>query len=257
MGEAKAKRRVHASILKAHPCCIYCGGIHPADTIEHMPPIAMDGKQRPKGLEFPTCQECNNGTRFSDLVASLLGRAYPDARPDELRRLLDGVANNVPGLLEEMQVDQVGQELAHHNLPPMPPGAGVLRTNGPILRNHIAVFGAKLGLATKRIASLCRPPAAFNQCFFTNVSDLRGEIPIDLINLLPAPRTLKQGKREVSEQFRYSWALTEEGRHSFFFAVFRYSFAIGAATALDRDSERNADKYSITIPGDFKPKTPS
>jgi hypothetical protein len=262
MGEAKAKRRVHASILKAHPCCIYCGGIHPADTIEHMPPIAMfDGKQRPKGLEFPTCQECNNGTRFSDLVASLLGRAYPDARPDELRRLLDGVANNVPGLLEEMQVDQVGQELAHHNLPPMPPGAGVLRTNGPILRNHIGVFGAKLGLVLHYEAHRQPvPPAGGVQpMFFTNVSDLRGEIPIDLINLLPAPRTLKQGKREVSEQFRYSWALTEEGRHSFFFAVFRYSFAIGAATALDRSEflERNADEYSITIPGDFKPKTPS
>ena len=53
MSEAKVKRRAHAAILKAHPWCIYCGGIYPANTIEHMPPIAMfDGKKRPKGLEI-------------------------------------------------------------------------------------------------------------------------------------------------------------------------------------------------------------
>jgi hypothetical protein len=65
---------------------------------------------------------------------------------------------------------------------------------------------------------------------------------------------LEQGKREVSEQFKYSWGLTEEGRHSFFFAVFRSSFAIAAVTALDRSEflERHADKYPITIPGAFR-----
>jgi hypothetical protein len=260
MGEAKSKRRVHAAILKEHPWCIYCGGVHPANTIEHMPPIAMfDGRQRPKGLEFPTCRECNNGTRLSDKVASLLGRVYPDARPDELKRLLRGVANNVPGLLEEMQVDQVGQELAHRNISSMPSGAGVLRADGPILTHHIGVFGAKLGLALHYEAhrSPVPPAGGVQPMLFTNVSHLRGEIPIDLIKLLPAPRTLKQGKREVSEQFQYSWGLTEEGRHSFFFATFRYSFAIGAVTASDRSEflERNADKYPVTIPGDFKPKT--
>ena len=161
MGEAKVRRRGHAAILKAQPWCIYCGGIYPADTIEHMPPIAMfDGRQRPKGLEFPTCRECNNGTRLSDMVASLLGRAYPDARPDELKRLLHGVANNVRGLLEEMQVDQVEQELAHRNIPSMPSGAGVLRTDGSILRNHIGVFGAKLGLALHYEAHVLPVPPA-------------------------------------------------------------------------------------------------
>ena len=97
MGEAKLKRRAHAAVLVAHPWCIYCGEIHSADTIEHMPPIAMfDGRQRPKGLEFLTCRDCNNGTRLSDMAASVLGRAYPDAQtPDELRRLLSGVAKAV------------------------------------------------------------------------------------------------------------------------------------------------------------------
>ena len=80
MGEGKARRRAHERLLADHPVCIYCAGTNPASTIEHMPPIIMfNQRQRPKGLEFPTCKECNNGTRLTDLVASLLGRVYPDS----------------------------------------------------------------------------------------------------------------------------------------------------------------------------------
>ena len=254
MGEAKRKRRRHAAVLAAHPWCIYCGGIHPADTIEHMPPIAMfDDRQRPRGLEFSTCRECNNGTRLSDTVAALLARAYPDApKPDDLERLLRGVRNNVPGLLEEMHLGAAG----HRDIPSMPADAGVLRANGPILTKHIGVFGAKLGLALHFEAhGLSVPPAGGVQTiFFTNASALRGELPAELIQLMPTPRTLKQGKREVGGQFKYSWALTEEKKHSTFYATFRESFAIAAVTALDRSEflERNADKYPITVPGAFK-----
>jgi hypothetical protein len=222
MGEAKARRRAHASILKAHPWCIYCGGVQPADTIEHMPPIAMFyDRQRPKKLEFPTRRECNNGTRLSDTVASLLARAYPDApTPDDLERLLRGVRNNIPGLIEEMMSK--------------PARAGDLRVNGPILTKHIDVFGAKLGLALHFEAHglPVSPVGGVQTMFFTNKSALKGELPEELIQLMPAPRTLKQGKREVGDQFKYSWALTDEKRHSAFYATFRQSFAIAAVTAF-------------------------
>jgi len=90
------------------------------------------------------------------------------------------------------------------------------------------------------------------------VNALRDELPTEIIELLPTPRTLKQGKREVGDQFQYSWALTEEKRHSVFYATFRQSFAIAAVTALDRSEflERDANKYPITIPGAFKAQTP-
>ena len=141
----------------------------------------------------------------------------------------------------------------------MPAGAGVLRVDGPILNKHIDVFGAKLGLALHFEAhgSAVPPTGGVQPMFFTNVSALRGELPNEIFGLLPTPRTLKQGKREVGDQFQYSWALTEEKRHSVFYATFRQSFAIAAVTALDRSEflERNADKYPITIPGAFKTQT--
>jgi len=48
-----------------------------------MPPVMMFiRKQRPKGLEFPSCRKCNNGTSKSDLVASLVGRLSVDPSAD-------------------------------------------------------------------------------------------------------------------------------------------------------------------------------
>jgi hypothetical protein len=207
MGQAKLKRRAHAAILAKHPWCIYCGGTHRAETIEHMPPIAMfDGRQGPKGLEFPTCRECNHGTSHSDLVASLMGRVYPDAQSgDELKRLLSGVSNIIPGLLQEMHVGLAGQKLARRDMPSMPPGSSVLRANGPILTRHMRVFGAKLGFALHFEAhgSPVPPLGSVQPMYFTNANVAKGELPTELINLLPEPRTLKQRRREVSSQFQY------------------------------------------------------
>src|SRR5215212_9967475 len=114
MGEGKAKRRAHASILERSSHCIYCG--EQADTIEHMPPRMMfRGKQRPKGLEFPSCRGCNSGTSQSDIVASLIGRLSPDpttqVEADEFKKLLVSVHQNVPGLLEEMRTRRAGEKL--------------------------------------------------------------------------------------------------------------------------------------------------
>jgi hypothetical protein len=261
MGEAKIKRRAHAAKLAAYPWCIYCGGTQPATTIEHMPPIAMfEGRQRPKGLEFPTCLECNNGTSQSDQVASLMGRVYPDAGTEQgysdLKKLLSGVANNVPGLLQEMQVGRAGQKFAQRDIPSMPAGSSVLRANGPILSKHMHTFGAKLGFAFHFEAhkSPVPPEGGVQAMYFTNVSAAKDELPMELLNLLPEPQTLRQGQREVSSQFQYSWKLTEEGRHTLFYAEFRSSFYVAVVTALDRSEFllRNADKFPVTIPGDFR-----
>ena len=205
VGDAKIKRRAHAAKLAAYSWCIYCGGSNPATTIEHMPPIMMfDGRQRPKGLEFPTCLECNNGTSQSDQVASLLGRVSPDAGSEqqryEIKKLLRGVNNNVPGLLEEMEIGRAGQKFAQRDIPSMPPDGGVLRANGPILAKHMHAFGAKLGFAFHfdEHKSSVPPEGGVQTMYFTNVSVVKGELPMELINLLPAPRTLRQGQREVS-----------------------------------------------------------
>jgi hypothetical protein len=225
-------------------------------------PQAFDQRQRPKGLEFPTCDGCNHRTRLTDLVAPLLGRVYPDSENDpnkkELKKLLAAVRNNVPGLLQEMMVDEPGQTAARRTIPKMPAGSAVLRANGPILTKHMITFGAKLGLAFHFEAHGAFLPqeGGVQSMYFTNVNAARDELPMQIINLLPRAQTLRQGRKDVLDQFSYSFRLTDEKRHSVFYAVFRQSFAIAAVTALDRSEflMKNADKYPVVVPGDFRRK---
>jgi hypothetical protein len=261
MGEANGRRRKHQSILANEPGCIYCAGSAKATTIEHMPPIGMFNlRQRPKGLEFPTCVECNHGTRLSDLVASLMGRMWPDASTDvaqaEVKKLFSAVKNNIPGLLEEMEVGRGGQKLARRNIPNMPWDAEVLRADGPIMTEHMRVFGAKLGFALHYEAFGSPVPAegGVQPMYFTNANALRGELPEKLIALLPSTLTLEQGRKHVRDQFQYTFRLTEERRHGVYYAIFRASFAVAAVTALDRSESlmRRADRFPVFRPGDFK-----
>ena len=263
MGEARARRRAHARLLGSSPWCIYCGDS--ADTIEHMPPKQMFiRKQRPKGLEFSSCQKCNNGTGKSDLVASLLGRLSVDPSADdeaaEFKKLLSAVRNNVPGLLEEMQIDPTAEKLERKDLP-IQEGGGILRANGPLVTKHMLVFGAKLGFALhyEALRKVVPPTGGVQPRWFSNAQAARGEIPTGLFSLLPdTGQTLKQGSRDVSDQFQYAWALHDEGtpepQHALFYATFHRSFAIAVVSATDRTAfiEKHADRFPLVLPGAFR-----
>src|SRR5215208_2674556 len=96
VGEAQAKKLSHKQLLQRFSYCVYCGGVEQATSVDHMPPRMMfRGKFRPSGLEFPACDGCNQGTKHADLVASLLGRLYPDCGTElganDFRKILSAV----------------------------------------------------------------------------------------------------------------------------------------------------------------------
>jgi hypothetical protein len=258
MGEAKVKRKSQAKLLASGPGCIYCAGAAVATTIEHMPPISLfEGRQRPKGLEFPACEPCNNGTGHSDLVAAMLARTWPDSKSDvqqkDVRKIFSALANNVPGLFSEMNVGRGAEKLARkrHNL-----SADVhpLRADGPILNRHILTFAAKLGFALHYEAKGFPVPAAGGALvmWFSNLQAMQGKIPSTLFDMLPSPSTLQQGTKSVANQFKYSYA-TGERDHLLYFATFNDSFAVGGVTALDRSLflEEQTDRFPIFVPGGF------
>jgi hypothetical protein len=258
LSEARARKRAHQALLAANPLCVYCGS--PADTIDHMPPSIMFwGKQRPRGLEFSCCKACNSGTRLSEMAVALLSRAAPDATVEshrsELKGLLASVSTNIPGLLQEMEVGKVGQKLAKRDMG-IPDGAGVLRTNGPILTKHMRIFGAKFGFAMHFEANGQRVPdsGGVQSIWFSNAQAFRKEIPASLLEMLPGPpRTLKQGAKEVSDQFKYFWALTAERNHALFYGIFRQSFAVASISSTDRTLflDKHVDK-PVFGPGDLR-----
>ena len=104
MGEAKFRRgRLKDRLLVPGALCTYWGGRAAAETIDHMPPITIfDGRQRPAGLEFPSCSACNSGSRAAEQVIGLISRVsaakLPQLRlvePTLIPRLRYGVPSRI------------------------------------------------------------------------------------------------------------------------------------------------------------------
>ena len=241
MSESKQKKRAHADLLNISPYCIYCGGYERATTIDHMPPaICFRWKLRPKGLEFPACEVCNNRASHADYVAGLVSRFYEPndhtQHADELAKMFRSLPTNIPGLLEEMKIGKGAQKIAFKKLPADLEG-GIVRVGGPIISKFMEVFALKMGLAlhfemTGRPLSV---DGGISIRWFTNYERFTGEFPEDLMHLFPDPQTLKNGKREVSDQFQYSYRLSDKNDFGAYFASFRLSFAVVAFVAQDKD----------------------
>ena len=147
------KSRDKASIMASGERCIYCGD--PANRLEHMPPIGMFRKRdRPSGMEYPSCDACNNGTSAADSVASFIARidqqgGMGDWRTQEAiaqRGMLEAIA---PGFISELfhedkaedqwiQKDGVLQRFT------------VVRADGLLTKAYLNVFSAKLAMAMYR-----------------------------------------------------------------------------------------------------------
>lgn len=238
MTRTTPKRRPHENIIRDCPFCVYCGGQTPSSTVEHMPPkIIFRRKQRLKGLEFASCRPCNNGSSHADLVAGVISRTHTrDIEPsqaDELGELLGSVRNNIPGLLEEMFLPPDEEERQLQELP-NPEAIQLLRI-GPIVNSYMKAFSLKLGLALhyEKTGVIVPPAGGVSVRWFTNHDRVTGAFPQSIFDHLLPLDTLRAGRQEASDQFQYSWRLTDTGDFGMYFASFREAFAVVAFTALD------------------------
>ncbi len=233
MGQAKLKKRRKEAFLKQHPYCCYCGGETPATTIDHIPSRQMFSlRRRPKGLEVPACQTCNQATRQHEQVAAMLGRIYPDgpteAERGEMRQIMHAVSSNIPGLLEEMWPSRQQKTRFAREQIDFPGVAGVLNCSGPLLNRSIQNFGAKLGFALhySTTGRTVPPPGGVAVRWYSNYDAMTDGIPPPLFRLLGEPQTLKQGKWAAGDQFNYAFAVAEGEKTAIYFSTFRLSFAV-------------------------------
>lgn len=99
--------------LDRHPYCCFCGGAEPATTVEHQPSrIVFPGKHRPKGMEYPSCQRCNDQTRAAEALLSFMCRMGGSMRTGAdtdlptFKKTLKSVERSFPGLLARMNMGQ-------------------------------------------------------------------------------------------------------------------------------------------------------
>jgi hypothetical protein len=208
MGEAKRKKKKHRGLLVTEARCIYCANT--PTTIEHMPPIAMfRTRQRPNGMEFAACKECNNGTRGADTVAAFFARISQDENPAmivEARALQNNLVKLAPGVLEEFhRPEKTRQRWMRTRRGVLKPMIQV-QMDGPLTKIYLQVFAAKFGMALYRehIGEPLPLNGAVQLMFFLNAG-LTEQAVLGMLDKLPGHQTLQQGQFRVPEQFAYRY----------------------------------------------------
>ncbi|QND16699.1 hypothetical protein HB775_07370 [Rhizobium leguminosarum bv. trifolii] len=194
--------------------------------------VVFDGKHRPRGLEFPSCQACQDATRKAETVFAVLSRFYPDptnsTQRAEFRKLMRAAERHNPGFHAEMDTDQVGHLHRLGNAAHVLPSWNFLNVGGPICTGSVSAFAVKLGLAlhyeiTQRIAP---KGGVVVVARFSNVDAFTGDMP-DTLALFGDGQTLEMGKFRVAEQFEYSSVYAADTMSmSAHYATFRMSMAL-------------------------------
>lgn len=158
VGEAKLKRQRkeerRVRLLLEHPWCCFCGGTTPAKTVDHVPArICFRRKEPPEGYEFSACEACNAAAKASEQVVAmyirLLDHDGDNLDPEDIRRLVRGVGNNLPGTLPARvwEAGEVRRTLRERGvrlergkfLEEVP-----VMTVPPVAQPHFDLFGRKL-----------------------------------------------------------------------------------------------------------------
>lgn len=166
------------------------------------------GRDRPSGLEFASCKDCNNGTSAADTAVAFFSRIdrFGDDpttwKVQEALKHLRSMGTLAPGFINELW-DQERDALLQTPAGILVPVAEI--HVGPIGQSLLHVFGAKLGMALYREHAGHALPfdgGVHVQWFLNN--GLAQETANAMLRILPVHSTLHQGPRKnASGQFDY------------------------------------------------------
>ena len=231
-----------------YPHCCLCGGEVPTESIEHAPPkIMFWEKRRPKGMEVPACNRCNNHTSKIDQLAAFYAITQSN-------RNLMGLTGE-----EEKHFEKVSRGCLS-NLPDMKEmfktGPNVDESYGSIVFDNQKLFveklnpwAAKQSLAhwfTLSKGKIFPPQGVVAVRWLTNV-ELSTNTPfINLLEKLQNTKELEMGVWNVNDQFfvRHSLNLNEN-----FGGMFVRYHGTGFITALVGDE--SALKPGMTLLGGY------
>lgn len=227
------------------PNCIFCGGSNEMQSIDHIPPISMfTGRARPKGLEFPACLHCNNGSKLNDNILALLSRMHSseqgtDAYTADVATVMKSIANNFPELLHELNANS--HDINSIELPEslqLEDGGGLIYADGPIVQNAIREIGAKIGLALHYERTGRIVPLSGGVCTIltTNLQAMTQGLSQEILHFFPHEKTLIQGKNNVSDQFTYATLQDERPDITAHWVTFRQAMALEIFVVEDLDS---------------------
>lgn len=225
-----------------------------------MPPrIMFRLSQRPKGLEFPSCGPCNQGTSRLDVVASFMARTFPgisnSADESEWERVIREVDRVAPELRREMWMPEDEMQLMLKNESLVEPGLAALRANGPVLGAHMQAFAAKIGFALHYEASGTFVPAEgrVQVRWFTSSEVYHDQLPASLKASIQEVQLMRQGKITSLGDFEYGWGTyVERADLPIYYARVRDAFVVAAFVAGNEEAlPFPADEIATFAPGDL------
>ena len=209
-----------------------------------MPPrMLFQLSQRPKGLEFPSCGPCNQGTSRLDVVASVMARTFPgiatSADSAEWDRVMKEVHRVAPDLLREMWMPPHEMHKAMWREGVFDRDIAAFRADGPIMGAHMQAFAAKIGFALHYEATgdFVPPEGRVQVRWLTSSEVYGGRLPPSLLASIGAPRIMRQGKITSHGDFEYGWgSYTERPDVPIYYARVREAFAVAAFVVPDEGS---------------------
>lgn len=193
-----------------HQYCCFCGGTVRATTIEHAPPkVLFKDKKRLKGLEFPSCSRCNNGTSQLDQVASLvsmtMGSVFNKSLEGEYwEKLARGVYNNAPEVIEILASggEEEVWDLGRGSEP-------LIRTliDKRLFQNWLNPWAVKLALAVwyQHSGRIFGTEMCARVNWITNERIMSGMSLDPFYDAAPYGNSLNMGKVNSSDQFNYKY----------------------------------------------------
>jgi hypothetical protein len=172
-------------------------------------------RQRPSGMEYAACNACNESTRGSDAVAALMARIHPENLDEswqarEMRQLVSAIDAYAPGVRQELSLpDKVTYGWTRSSSGLLRRAVGV-NADGPRVKAHLCAFGAKLAMALFREhVGIALPPSGAVWCQFAlNAGMTQAQLDARL-RILPIHETLRQGQKNVGDQFVYRYNCDE------------------------------------------------
>jgi hypothetical protein len=153
----------------------------------------------------------------------------------EFELIAQAVQNNAPAVINEIHSTEAQQRRLVKRYAP-PDFTGGIAVTGPVTKEHLEAFGARLGLAMhfERTGRIVPTGGAALAIVASNIDLLDGLIPDAFLSALPPPSTLQQGKKNVSNQFRYATGVVDGGEVTGTFASFNFAFGVVVAVYEDR-----------------------
>jgi hypothetical protein len=244
MSEAKLKKSKLDSLIKLYPNCVFCGGLRPTETQEHLVPSALfKPKPRPNELVLPSCRICNNGSSFQDAIATIIFQAskpYAEGNEGlisikmatEFHRKFPKVPfifKKSGGLKAFLKRQEAINDFKKYNI--IQPGEELVEISDFALL-QLRIFSVKIGLGlyfskTNRIFG--RNKRLFSDVIFLEKA-LTSESFQRIIHTFPQFEYLKQGKMNSIGNFEYSTLYFPENSQDNI--EFAYIATFGRAFAL-------------------------